>query len=31
MALIEVSSGKSVPNDFNVIIEIPMNHDPDKY
>ncbi len=31
MALIEVSSGKSVPNDFNVIIEIPMNSDPVKY
>ncbi|MFN5803633.1 MAG: inorganic diphosphatase, partial [Burkholderiales bacterium] len=27
----KVPSGKDVPNDFNVIIEIPMNADPIKY
>ncbi len=31
MALIEVSSGKNVPNDVNVIIEIPAYSDPVKY
>jgi inorganic pyrophosphatase len=31
MSLNKVSSGKDVPNDFNVIIEIPMNADPIKY
>jgi len=31
MSLNKVSSGKDVPNDFNVIIEIPMNGDPIKY
>lgn len=31
MALNNVPSGKSLPNDFNVIIEIPMHADPVKY
>ncbi|TFW15495.1 inorganic diphosphatase [Duganella callida] len=31
MSLNKVPSGKDVPNDFNVIIEIPMNADPIKY
>jgi inorganic pyrophosphatase len=31
MSLNKVSSGRDVPNDFNVIIEIPMNADPIKY
>ena len=31
MNLDRVSSGRDVPNDFNVIIEIPMNSDPIKY
>jgi inorganic pyrophosphatase len=31
MSLNNVSSGRDVPNDFNVIIEIPMNADPIKY
>lgn len=31
MALHNVPSGKSLPNDFNVIIEIPMHADPVKY
>ena len=31
MSLNLVSSGRDVPNDFNVIIEIPMNGDPIKY
>ncbi len=31
MALNHVSSGISLPNDFNVIIEIPMDADPVKY
>lgn len=31
MALMNVSSGKSVPNDINVIIEIPAYSDPVKY
>ena len=31
MGLNKVSSGRDVPNDFNVIIEIPMNADPIKY
>lgn len=31
MSLNKVSAGKDVPNDFNVIIEIPMNADPIKY
>jgi inorganic pyrophosphatase len=31
MSLNNVPSGRDVPNDFNVIIEIPMNADPIKY
>ena len=31
MSLNDVTSGRDVPNDFNVIIEIPMNADPIKY
>lgn len=31
MSLNNVPAGKDVPNDFNVIIEIPMNADPVKY
>lgn len=31
MSLNTVPSGRDVPNDFNVIIEIPMNADPIKY
>ncbi|MES2770998.1 MAG: inorganic diphosphatase [Pseudomonadota bacterium] len=31
MALNQVPSGKSLPDDFNVIIEIPMHADPVKY
>ncbi len=31
MNLDRVSTGRDVPNDFNVIIEIPMNADPIKY
>jgi len=31
MSLNNVPAGKDVPNDFNVIIEIPMNADPIKY
>ncbi|MGB7816175.1 MAG: inorganic diphosphatase [Methylotenera sp.] len=31
MSLNQVSTGKDVPNDFNVIIEIPMQGDPVKY
>src|SRR3954454_3080237 len=31
MNLDRVDSGRDVPNDFNVIIEIPMNADPIKY
>src|SRR5690606_32261961 len=31
MSLDRVSSGKKLPDDFNVIIEIPMNADPVKY
>src|SRR6478609_10524456 len=31
MSLNQVPSGKDVPNDFNVIIEIPMQGDPVKY
>lgn len=31
MSLNQVSAGRDVPNDFNVIIEIPMNADPIKY
>ena len=31
MSLNQVSSGRDLPNDFNVIIEIPMNADPIKY
>ena len=31
MALMNVPTGKDVPNDFNVIIEIPMQGDPVKY
>jgi inorganic pyrophosphatase len=31
MSLDRVPSGRDVPNDFNVIIEIPMNADPIKY
>src|SRR5690606_32271356 len=31
MSLNNVPAGKDLPNDFNVIIEIPMNADPVKY
>jgi inorganic pyrophosphatase len=31
MSLNNVPAGRDVPNDFNVIIEIPMNADPIKY
>ena len=31
MSLNNVSSGRDLPNDFNVVIEIPMNADPVKY
>src|SRR4030095_16171329 len=31
MNLDRVTSGRDVPNDFNVIVEIPMNADPIKY
>jgi inorganic pyrophosphatase len=31
MSLNRVSAGRDLPNDFNVIIEIPMNADPIKY
>jgi inorganic pyrophosphatase len=31
MSLKKVTAGRDVPNDFNVIIEIPMNADPIKY
>jgi inorganic pyrophosphatase len=31
MNLDRVTSGRDVPRDFNVIIEIPMNADPIKY
>ncbi len=31
MSLNKVPSGRDLPNDFNVIIEIPMNADPVKY
>lgn len=31
MGLQKVPSGKDLPNDFNVVIEIPMNGDPIKY
>jgi inorganic pyrophosphatase len=31
MILDRVSAGRDVPNDFNVIVEIPMNGDPIKY
>ena len=31
MSLNKVPSGRDVPNDFNVIIEIPMNADPIKH
>ena len=31
MSLNNVSSGRDLPNDFNVVIEIPMNADPIKY
>ena len=31
MSYEEVSSGKELPNDINVIIEIPLNGDPIKY
>ena len=31
MSLDRVSAGRAVPNDFNVVIEIPMNADPVKY
>ena len=31
MNLDRVNSGRDVPSDFNVIIEIPMNADPIKY
>src|SRR3569833_3140565 len=31
MSLNRVNAGRDVPNDFNVVIEIPMNADPIKY
>ena len=31
MSLNDVTAGKSLPDDFNVIIEIPANVDPIKY
>lgn len=31
MGLMEISSGRDVPNEINVVIEIPMNGDPVKY
>ena len=31
MSLNKVPSGRDIPNDFNVVIEIPMNGDPIKY
>ena len=31
MSLNKVNAGRDVPNDFNVVIEIPMNGDPVKY
>lgn len=31
MIITNIPAGKDVPNDINVIIEIPMNHDPIKY
>ena len=31
MSLNQVSAGKDLPNDFNVVIEIPMNGAPIKY
>ncbi|HQM87852.1 MAG TPA: inorganic pyrophosphatase, partial [Methylotenera sp.] len=31
MSLNQVPSGKNLPHDFNVIIEIPMQGDPVKY
>ncbi|MEO8407355.1 MAG: inorganic diphosphatase, partial [Oxalobacteraceae bacterium] len=31
MSLNKVPAGRDLPNDFNVIIEIPMNADPIKY
>ena len=31
MIIDNIPAGKDVPNDINVIIEIPMNHDPIKY
>ncbi|HTN66370.1 MAG TPA: inorganic diphosphatase [Burkholderiaceae bacterium] len=31
MSLNQISAGRDLPNDFNVIIEIPMNADPIKY
>ena len=31
MSLNQVSAGRDLPNDFNVVIEIPMNADPIKY
>src|SRR5512133_2623020 len=31
MSLKDVNSGRDVPNDFNVMLEIPMNADPIKY
>jgi inorganic pyrophosphatase len=31
MSLLAVSSGHDIPNDVNVIIEIPMNDNPVKY
>ena len=31
MALAQVPAGRDIPNDFNVIIEIPMNSEPVKY
>lgn len=31
MSFSKISAGKDLPNDFNVVIEIPANHDPIKY
>src|SRR5206468_11260838 len=31
MSMNNVNAGRDVPNDFNVVIEIPMNGDPVKY
>lgn len=31
MSLMEINSGRDIPNEFNVVIEIPMNGEPVKY